>query len=75
MKEIKKLADLKGYKIKEWVKRPVKVRAIEIHEKIKIHTREGTLYGEVGDFVIEGIKGEIYPCGREIFFKTYKIVE
>lgn len=71
-KIIEKLTDLK----QDWShyqKRPVIVKATEIVEdKVVIRTREGVLCGYKGDFIIKGIQGEIYPCGREIFFKTYK---
>jgi len=57
-------------------KRPVIIKAIEVkEEKVAIKTREGTLYGYKGDFIIQGVEGEIYPCGRDIFFKTYEEVK
>lgn len=71
---IEKLSDVGGQP-QVWRKRPVEIRAVELQEKVAIKTREGKLYGEKGDFLIEGIQGEIYPCGREIFFKTYSKVE
>jgi len=72
-KIVKKLSDVDG-EIKRWKKRPVEIRAVQLKEKVAIKTREGTLYGEKGDFLIEGIKGEIYPCGKSIFFQTYDVV-
>ena len=36
-----------------------------------IPTAEGTLYMTPEDMLITGIKGEIYPCKREIFEATY----
>ena len=42
----------------------------------KINTREGTLYGYPGkDFIIKGVRGEIYPIGIDIFNETYDVVE
>lgn len=70
MRKIIKLNDLK-IKPKEYTKRPITIKAVELKEEVEIETREGTLKGYVGDFLIEGIEGEIYPCGREIFIKTY----
>ncbi len=37
---------------------------------------EGVLYAfpEV-DFIIRGVDGEIYPIKKEIFFKTYEVIE
>lgn len=60
---------------KKYRKKPVVIIAVELKKRVKIKTREGILFGEVGDFIIEGIQGEIYPCGREIFFKTYDEVK
>jgi hypothetical protein len=39
-----------------------------------IHTLEGTMRGEVGDWIIKGVKGEIYPCKPDIFEATYEAV-
>ena len=39
-----------------------------------IHTREGVMRGEVGDCIIRGVKGEIYPCKPDIFDATYEPV-
>ena len=37
-----------------------------------IETIEGDMRGEKGDFIIQGVKGEIYPCKPEIFEATYE---
>lgn len=42
----------------------------ETHCEIK--TLEGTMRGEVGDYIIQGVKGEIYPCKPDIFQETYE---
>lgn len=42
---------------------------------INIRTLEGTMRGEVGDWIIQGVKGEIYPCKPDIFEATYDKVE
>lgn len=70
MKEIKTWDDIVE-KSKLYRKKPIGVKAVELKEDVIIYTREGTLKGYKGDFLICGIKGEIYPCGREIFFETY----
>lgn len=53
-------------------KKPVTIKAVELTEEVEIETREGILKGYKGDFLIEGIEGEIYPCGKDIFRKTYE---
>jgi hypothetical protein len=36
-----------------------------------IETLEGTMKANGGDFIIKGVKGEIYPCKPDIFEMTY----
>lgn len=36
-----------------------------------IHTKEGVMRAERGDYVIKGVHGEIYPCKPDIFEATY----
>lgn len=36
-----------------------------------IKTLEGTMTASVGDYIIQGVKGEIYPCKPDIFVATY----
>ena len=40
-----------------------------------INTLEGRHIVSPGDFIIQGLKGELYPCKPNIFHKTYKEVE
>ena len=42
---------------------------------VSINTLEGTMRGEVGDYIIRGVSGEFYPCKPEIFAATYESVE
>lgn len=39
-----------------------------------IKTLEGVMRAEYGDWIIQGIKGEIYPCKPDIFEATYEAV-
>jgi hypothetical protein len=39
-----------------------------------IPTLEGEMTANIGDWIIEGIKGELYPCKPDIFKKTYEEV-
>ena len=36
-----------------------------------IHTLEGTMRADPGDWVIRGVQGEFYPCKPDIFAATY----
>ena len=40
-----------------------------------IRTLEGDMTAHPGDWVIRGIKGELYPCRDDIFQATYEAVE
>ena len=42
---------------------------------IMINTLEGKSAANVGDWIIQGVEGEIYPCKPSIFEKTYEPVE
>lgn len=39
-----------------------------------INTLEGEMRGDYGDYIIKGVKGEIYPCKPDIFEMTYELV-
>lgn len=36
-----------------------------------ISTLEGTMTASPGDWIIRGVKGELYPCKPDIFAATY----
>lgn len=38
---------------------------------LTIHTLEGDMTVSNGDFIIQGVEGEFYPCKGTIFKKTY----
>lgn len=42
---------------------------------VLIDTLEGTHLASVGDWVIEGVHGEFYPCKPDIFEATYEPVD
>lgn len=39
---------------------------------IDIWTLEGTMTGNIDDWIIKGVKGEYYPCKPDIFEITYE---
>lgn len=39
-----------------------------------IKTLEGTMVASLGDYIIQGLKGEIYPCKPDIFELSYEEV-
>ena len=40
-----------------------------------IYTLEGEMRANWGDYIIKGVKGELYPCKADIFEETYEKVE
>lgn len=40
----------------------------------EIHTLEGVMTADFGDWIIKGVKEEIYPCKSDIFWATYEQV-
>lgn len=42
---------------------------------VRIKTLEGEMVGQIGDWIITGVKGEKYPCKPDIFEATYEPVE
>lgn len=40
-----------------------------------IETLEGRMAATPGDWIIKGVKGELYPCKPDIFEATYEAVE
>lgn len=40
-----------------------------------IHTLEGTMRADLGDWIITGVNNEKYPCKPNIFEKTYERVD
>ena len=42
---------------------------------VEIKTLEGAMRGDVGDWIIKGVKGEFYPCKPDIFAATYEPAE
>lgn len=42
---------------------------------LDIPTLEGTMTAQPGDWIIKGVKGEVYPCKPDIFEATYEQVD
>ena len=61
--------------IKKYRKKPIVIQAVQIKHPMKIETMEGDMNGKPGDYLIIGIKGELYFCDKEIFEETYELAE
>ncbi len=43
-------------------------------DHLVIKTLEGNHRANLGDYIIKGVKGELYPCKPDIFAQTYEKV-
>jgi hypothetical protein len=62
--------------VKEWVESfgdKFEDHFISDKDSLKVKTLEGTSYdvSPTEDLIIRGVKGEYYPCKRDIFEQTY----
>lgn len=48
---------------------------IDEAKNLFIKTLEGAMKVNVGDYIIHGVQGELYPCKPDIFEQTYEPVE
>lgn len=48
----------------------------EANETLSVKTLEGTSYAVAAeaDVIIRGVKGEYYPCKKDIFEQTYEVL-
>ena len=58
--------------IAKWPKIGKAYTADSYLEGLIIPTLEGTMRANGGDWIIQGVKGEIYPCKPDIFEATYE---
>ena len=61
-----------AYEIAEWCGGDVFVYGAAQRRAIRIATLEGDVLALPGDWIIQGIKGEFYPCKPDIFAATYE---
>lgn len=54
------------------MKLPIVVHAKQVDEPFRVNTLEGNYkQGKPGDYLMQGIAGELYICDRDIFEKSY----
>ena len=56
-------------------KKPVVIEAYKTEQEMDIPTLEGVMHASIGDFIITGVNGQMYPCKPDIFEKTYELVK
>ena len=55
-----------------WQDGIVFLRPSQHGQALIIKTLEGEHIASVGDWIIRGVKGELYPCKPDIFLQTYE---
>lgn len=48
------------------------VSVVGLGQYLEIETLEGTMMADRGDWIIQGVQGELYPCKPDIFEATYE---
>ena len=67
---------LKQCYIPEWAFKAVEEDVIYVDNGVvKIATLEGDHTVSFGDYIIQGVQGELYPCKPDIFEKRYELAE
>lgn len=67
--------DIPKLAFKKAIKKPIPIKCYQIDEVFSVETLEGVMTGKKGDWLMIGINGEMYPCDKEIFEKTYTVVK
>lgn len=72
--ETVRVEDVPLWLIEAMFDRTVRVPKDDAVKELHIHTLEGVMTVSVGDWIIRGVKGELYPCKPDIFAATYEPV-
>ena len=74
MKEVRRFYYMSNDEIQfqKYRKIPVIVEAYQTDVEMEIETLEGVMKANKGDWIIRGVKGELYPCKPDIFEMTYE---
>jgi len=57
------------------MKRPVVIQAKQMAEDFRVQSLEGDFaQGKAGDYLMRGVKGELYICAKDIFEQSYDFV-
>lgn len=60
--------------IHEWVNGAIRTKTFIASDGevfLEIETLEGDMRSKIGSYIIKGVRGEFYPCDKEIFEETY----
>jgi len=60
-----------GSEGKMYIKKKIPIEAKQLPFAFTVKTLEGKMKGKPMDYLIRGVKGELYPCDKEIFEESY----
>jgi hypothetical protein len=64
-----------GDDLPKWLDDAIYDGVVSMHgDYFVARTLEGDHRGDIGDWIIRGVKGELYPCKPDIFEQTYDAV-
>lgn len=59
--------------LSDWLRKALEKGVVTLtDDSLYIRTLEGVMKASVGDWIICGVQGEIYPCKPDIFAATYE---
>lgn len=67
--------DIYKTETRKYRKKPIIIEAYQTDKELEIETLEGTMKANKGDWIIKGVKGELYPCKHDVFKETYEEVK
>lgn len=74
------IADLVKSAERDWPSLPTAVRTaygkggvVFTSRGMYVPTLEGSMFGDIASYLIEGVQGELYPCKPDIFKATYEL--
>lgn len=60
----------------EWILEAIGSQKLSVYEEVVVaKTAEGNMTGGTEDWLIQGVRGEIYPIKGSIFLETYERAE
>ena len=70
--EARQLTEANAEELAEWSNSNITRRPDGTVSGMIVYTLEGLMTGQVGDYLIKGVRGEFYFCAKDIFEETYE---
>ena len=72
--EARQLTEANAEELAEWSNSNITRRPDGTISGMIVYTLEGLMAGQVGDYLIKGVRGEFYFCAKNIFEETYEAI-